>query len=146
MSMTATARRTVTAAALCAALLLPPSLGCETTGAAGGHASGGPGGGEGVEPPAVVLSRFVAALEGGRWSDAQPLLSARWRAAYTPGRLATDFGGAGPLAREAVAHVRTALAAGAALQIGDGRALLAVAGGRALLVAEAGGWRVDALE
>ena len=125
-----------------AAALLAVLGGCATSGA------GRSGGTESVshEPPAAVLLRFVTALEAGRWADAQGLLSARWRGAYTPSRLAADWGGAGPLAREAAAHVRSALSTGAAVQVGDGRAVLPVAGGRALLVAEAGGWRVEALE
>jgi hypothetical protein len=143
--MIASARRPATAAALCAALLLAPSLACETTGAARGGAGAG-GGTVSPEPPAAILSRFVTALEAGRWADAHALLSARWRSSYTPSRLAADYGGAGPLAREAAAHVRTAILGGTALQVGDGRAVLPVAGGRALLVAEAAGWRVDALE
>jgi len=98
------------------------------------------------EPPAVVLSRFVDALEGGRWAQAGGLLSARWRSAYTPSRLEADYAGAGPLAREAAGRVQAAIRAGTPLQVEDGRAWLAVSGGRALLVEEPGGWRVDALE
>lgn len=131
--------------ALGAAALTALSPGCAATGAAGGGASGG-GGAVSPAPPAAVLTRFVAALESGRWLEAHGLLSARWRATYTPSRLAADYAGAGPLARDAVAHVRTALGAGGGLQVGDGRAVLPVGTGRALLVAEAGGWRVDALE
>ncbi len=135
------APRRETAAARVAALLLASSLACATT---GGGAS--PAGAVTPEAPGAVLGRFVAALDAGRWGDAQGLLSARWRAAYTPSRLAADYAGAGPLAREAAAHVRSALGAGGVLQVGDGRAVLPVAGGRAVLVAEAAGWRVDALE
>jgi hypothetical protein len=98
------------------------------------------------DPPQAVLTRFVDALEAGRWAQAEGLLSARWRSAYTPSRLRVDYSGAGPLAREAVARVQAAIKAGTPLQVEDGRAWLPVAGGRALLVAEAGGWRVDALE
>jgi hypothetical protein len=135
-----TARRT----ALCLALLGAACLACATDSArTGGAAAAVP---QATQDPAAVLSKFVDALEAGRWADAHALLSARWRAAYTPSRLASDFGGAGPLAREAAAHARTALVARASMQIADGRASLPVAGGRALLVAEAAGWRVDALE
>ncbi len=88
----------------------------------------------------------MGSLEGGRWQEASRLLSARWRAVYTPARLAADYGGAGPLAREAAARVEGALAAGAPLAVEGGRAVLPVAGGRALLLWEEGGWRVDALE
>lgn len=98
------------------------------------------------DAPAAVLSRFVGALEAGRWAQAEGLLSARWRSGYTPSRLQADYAGAGPLAREAAARVQAAIRAGAPLQVEDGRAWLPVAGGRALLVAEDGGWRVDALE
>src|SRR5512146_3521472 len=52
-----------------------------------------------------ILGRFSRALERGRFEDAHALLSARWRQAYTPGRLALDFRGAGPSAREAAARV-----------------------------------------
>jgi hypothetical protein len=136
--ITQRARRTVLSAALAAALA------CGTGGAR-------PGGGGSASPPssqdpAVVLGQFVDAVEAGRWSHAHAMLSARWRAAYTPGRLAADYGGAGPLAREAVAHARSALASRVPLQVADGRASLPVAGGRAVLVAEAAGWRVDRLE
>jgi hypothetical protein len=99
-----------------------------------------------VDGPAVVLGRFVDALQAGRWPQAGGLLSARWRAAYTPQRLAADYAGAGPVGREAAARAAAALAAGTALEVRDGRAVLPVAGGQAVLVAEAGGWRVDALE
>ena len=93
-----------------------------------------------------MLARFVDALEAGRWAQAGGLLSARWRSGYTPARLRADYAGAGPLAREAAARVQSAIRAGTPLQVEDGRAWLPVLGGRALLVAEEGGWRVDALE
>lgn len=98
------------------------------------------------DPPEAVLARFIDAIEAGRWSQAGGLLSARWRSTYTPSRLQADYAGAGPLAREAAARVQAALRAGTPVQVEDGRAFLPVAGGRALLVAEEGGWRVDALE
>jgi hypothetical protein len=93
------------------------------------------------------LARFARALEASRFDEAAVLLSARWRAAYTPGRLAQDFGAAGPSAREAAERVLAALDARAPLELVDGRARLAVGPGRAaVLVAEGGAWRVDALE
>lgn len=98
------------------------------------------------EPPAAVLARFVDALEAGRWAQAGGLLSARWRSAYTPSRLRADYAGAGPLAREATARVQAAMRAGTPLRVEDGQAWLPVGGGRALLVMEEGGWRVDSLE
>jgi hypothetical protein len=97
--------------------------------------------------PDAVISRFLAALQAGRWPEAYGLLSARWRASYTPRRLELDYGGAGPVARESAARVEAALAAGEQLTVADGRATLAVAPGKAaVLLAEGGGWRVDALE
>jgi len=94
-----------------------------------------------------VLFRCAVAIRDGRAAEALPLLSARWRAAYTPQRLATDLAGAGPAAREAAARVVAALGAGASIQAGAGEARLPVGGDRAaVLVAEGGGWRVDALE
>jgi len=93
------------------------------------------------------LERFARDLEQGRFDDAHRLLSARWRDAYTPGRLAMDFGGGGPAAREAAGRVLAALSAGSALERSGGRARLPLGDGRAaLLVAEGGGWRVDAIE
>jgi hypothetical protein len=98
-------------------------------------------------PPEAVMSRFVAATLAGRWPEAYGLLSARWRAAYSARRLELDFGGAGPVARETAARVAAALTAGERPTVADGRATLPVAPGRtAVLVSEAGGWRVDALE
>ena len=94
-----------------------------------------------------VLRRFVVALDAGRFEEAQALLSARWRQPYTPGRLALDLRGAGPSAREAAARVNRLLAAGEPLVHGPGTARLPVGAGRAAtVVAEPGGWRVDALE
>jgi hypothetical protein len=94
-----------------------------------------------------VLGRFARALEAGRFDEAHALLSARWRAGYTPGRLALDFRGAGPAAREAAERVAAQLAAGEPLERSGDTARVALGGGRAaVLVVEAGGWRVDALE
>ena len=104
---------------------------------------------EGLGDPAAraSLARFARALEGARYEEALALLSARWRAAYTPGRLALDFGGAGPGAREAARRVLAALDAGAPLELAAGKARLPLGAARAaVLVAEAGAWRVDALE
>ncbi|HEY6100894.1 MAG TPA: hypothetical protein VIW03_15760 [Anaeromyxobacter sp.] len=95
----------------------------------------------------AALVRFARALEASRYDEALALLSSRWRAAYTPGRLALDLGGAGPSAREAAARVLAAVAAGAPLELAPGRASLPVGPGRAaVVVAEGGAWRVDALE
>lgn len=116
-------------------------------------ATAGPGGGEplpsGLDEHAArtSLERFARDLELGRYDDAHRLLSARWRDAYTPGRLAMDFGGGGPAAREAAAKVLAALSSGAPLDRTSARARLPVGEGRAaVVVAEGGAWRVDALE
>ena len=98
------------------------------------------------DDPAEALERFLEALDAGRWAQASGLLSARWRTSYTAARLEADYAGAGPTARETAAAARTALRNGTPLQVADGRATLPVPGGRAVVVAEAGGWRVDALE
>jgi len=112
-----------------------------------GCATAPPAPGEGHEDGRAVLLRFVRSVEAGRWGEAWPLLSARWRAATSPGRLAADFRGAGPVAREAGERVEALLAAGARLQASPGLLRLPVGAGReARLVEEAGGWRVDALE
>ncbi|HET9552841.1 MAG TPA: hypothetical protein VFP50_07725 [Anaeromyxobacteraceae bacterium] len=98
----------------------------------------------------AVLLRFAGACEAGRWTEAYALLSPRWRAATTPERLAADWRGAGPVAREAAARVASLLRGGAHLEplaASRGRLVLAVGPGRAArLVEEGGGWRVDALE
>jgi hypothetical protein len=94
-----------------------------------------------------VLARFARALEAGRFEEAHALLSARWRQAYTPGRLALDFRGAGPWGRESAARVLARLGAGDPLVRGPDWARLPVDDGRtALLVQEPAGWRVAALE
>jgi len=119
-------------------------------------ACAGPGAARTFPPPPAgtddaaareVLGRFARALDAGRFDEAHALLSARWRATYTPGRLALDFRGAGPAAREAAARVAAGVAAGEPVERAREGARLSVGGGRAaLLVAEGGGWRVDALE
>jgi hypothetical protein len=95
----------------------------------------------------AVVGRFAAAVEAGRWPEAYRLLSARWRQVTTPGRLALDYAGAGPLAREAAGRAAAAATAGAPVRVDGPRAELPVGTGRAaILVVEDGGWRVDALE
>ena len=94
-----------------------------------------------------VLQRFVEALDAARWEEALALASARWRAAYTPGRLALDHRGAAATAHDLTVRVERQLAAGVPLLLTAGSARLALGGGScALLVAEGGGWRVDALD
>lgn len=99
------------------------------------------------EDARAALLRLAGALETRRFDEAHQLLSARWREESSPARLATDWAGAGPYARDLVAHVRAALAAGGALETSGATARLPLGAGKAaLLVAEDGGWRVDALE
>jgi len=94
-----------------------------------------------------ALGRFAGAVEAGRWPEAYALLSARWRAAYTPTRLALDARAAGPVGREASERVQALLAAGTPLAgEGDTRTLPVGSGRAAVLVLEPGGWRIDALE
>jgi hypothetical protein len=94
-----------------------------------------------------VLARFCRAVEGGRWNEAHLLLSARWREAYTPARLAADRAGAGPAAGEAAGRALAAVAGGAPVVRAGERATVPVGPDRAaVLVAETGGWRVDAVE
>jgi hypothetical protein len=97
---------------------------------------------------AVALARFVGAVQQGRWGEAHALLTTRWRASTTPTGLAADYRGAGPVAREAAERVAAQLGAGARpAEDGPGRRRLRTGEGRgARLVAEPGGWRVDALE
>jgi hypothetical protein len=122
------------------ALLAFAALACAT---AGRGAPSGLDDGAGRE----VLRRFARAVEAGRPAEALPLLSARWRTAYTPERLAADLAGAGPAARDAAARVLAALDTGVALERGAAGARLPVGTGRAaVLVPEGGAWRVDALE
>lgn len=127
-----------------AILLLVAALACATPGP-----RTAPPPPAGTDPAAarVVLGRFARALAAGRFDEAHALLSARWRQVYTPGRLALDFGGAGAWARERAASVLARLDAGEPLVHGPGTARLPTGDGRtALVVQEAGGWRVDALE
>jgi len=94
-----------------------------------------------------VLDRFAGAVGEGRWDEAWTLLSARWRSRSTPARLAQDFRASGPVGPEAAARVRALRAGGAAPTVAGGEASLVVGEGRrARLVAEEGGWRLDALE
>jgi len=98
-----------------------------------------------------TLGRFARALEAGRWPEAWSLLSPRWRAVTSPERLAADWRGAGPVARESAARAAARLEAGVALEglagEGGGPLRLPVGPGRAArLVADGGRWRVDALE
>jgi hypothetical protein len=121
------ARRWAVACCLGLAACVTPS------GVPGPDASGG---------PRLALERFAAAAEGGRFAEAQALLSARWRERLTPARLAADF------ALEPLALRRLSLAAASRLRLVEpGRAEAALGEGRTLvLVEEPGGWRLDRLE
>jgi hypothetical protein len=126
-------------------LCLVAALGVAALGA-GCATARGPGP---VEEPAAraALERFTAAAQAGRWDEAWPLLSARWRARATPALLALDWKGSGPVGPEAVERVRRLLAAGERLRVSGAEATLAVGEGRAArLRREEAGWRVDALE
>ncbi len=132
------------------ALLLLLALACATPRAPAPSPGAGP---DPAARPEEVLRRFALAVRAGRWAEAWPLLSARWRASTSPGRLAADWRGAGPVAREAADRVVALLeagggAAGGGVLMGEGPARkLPVGPGReARLVAEPDGWRVDALE
>lgn len=97
--------------------------------------------------PAEALERFTAALAAQRWPEAYALLSGRWRAGYTPARLAADWSAAGPVGRDAADRARALLAAGQPFAVHGRTATLTVGEGRAaVLVEEEGAWRVDALE
>lgn len=94
-----------------------------------------------------MLLRLADALEEARFDEAHTLVSARWRADSSPARLAADWAGAGPYAKDLVARVRAAVAAGGAPELSGASARLPLGAGKAAeLVAEDGGWRVDALE
>jgi len=134
-----------TAGALAAALAVATGTACA---GAGGEGSGAaPGAMQGLDAAAAqaTVARFAGALEAGRFEEAHALLSARWRERYTAARLATDWRGAGGVAREAARRARSAGPAGVHLA-GDGARVDVGEGRSAVLVAEAGGWRVDALE
>lgn len=131
-------------AVLCAALaVVGAGAGCATA-----HRPAAPlPTGTGEDAGREVLRRFARALADRDFAEAYALLSARWRAAYTPSRLALDHDGAGPVAREAAERVLALLGAGAPLAREGERLVLAVGEGRAaVLVREGPGWRVDALE
>ncbi len=132
---------TLRACALAAALWGAVSPGCAARRPAPSSAA------ERDDDPRSVLERFAAALDGARFEEAYSLLSARWRARSTPARLRSDLAASGAAGRDAVERVRALLARGAALSVGEDRATLSVADGKAArLLREGGSWRVDALE
>ncbi len=127
-----------------AALCLAASL---AAGCAGPRAVPPLPSGRGEEAARETLRRFARDVQDRRFDEAYTLLSGRWRAAYTPSRLATDFDGAGPVGREQAERVVALLGAGAVLvRRGDALELEVGAGRAARLVPEGSGWRVDALE
>jgi hypothetical protein len=93
-----------------------------------------------------VLVRFAALVEAADFERAFPLLAARWRERSSPARLARDHAGAGPAAREVVGRVRRVGATAAVALASDGAHVALGDGREALLVAEGGVWRGDALE
>jgi hypothetical protein len=100
-----------------------------------------------AESPDAALRAFAMALRDGRFELAQELLSARWRAAYTPRRLAVDLAGAGPAGQEAAQRAVSALEAGTPVVREGDRARVPLGGDRAaVVVLEGDGWKVDALE
>jgi hypothetical protein len=128
-------------------LTLALTLGCATPGATptGSPTAASPP--TATDGPREVLLRFAQAARAGRWAEAWPLLSERWRASTSPGRLAADWRGAGPVASEAADRVVALLDAGGQLQVAGETRRLPVGPGRAArLVLEPAGWRVDALE
>jgi hypothetical protein len=93
-----------------------------------------------------VLVRFADDLQERRFERAYALLSPRWRALTSPSRLASDFAGAAAVAGEAAARA-SSRGRDAPVSIEAGRARVDLGEGHAAaLVAEAGAWRVDALE
>lgn len=121
------------------------ALGAGATGCAAGRAERGAQARAGS--PEEALRGFTAALRDGRLDAATELLSARWRAAYTPRRLAVDLAGAGPAGQEAAQRAVSALDAGARFVRTGDTARVPLGGDRAaVVVLEPGGWKVDALE
>src|SRR5262249_50277587 len=98
----------------------------------------------GSDGAAEVLARFIKASERGDFKTAYGLLTARWRARYTPDRLAQDFARE-PLAKERLARARAALERGPTTH--GNEALFPVGNGRAVVVLrEEDGYRVASLE
>lgn len=107
--------------------------------------AGAPPPGTPGEDPREALGAFLHAVERDDMEAAYRLLSGRWRARLTPGRLARDLREGGAAARDRLERAR--LAAAAEPVIEGGVAAFVVGGGRSVrLHLEAGGWRVDALE
>lgn len=132
------------AAGLAAAAVAVAALAC--AGPAASRPPAPPRGLSAADARAVLL-RFADALEAGRLDEAHALLSARWRLGSSPSRLGADLRGAGRSPADQLARLRAALAAGAPVEISGDAARITLGGGRAAaLVAEEGGWRVDALE
>lgn len=91
-----------------------------------------------------VLGEFLDAAERREFTAVWTMLSARWRARYTPARLESDFE-AEPQVRERLARARAA--SGGALVLEPDRAALTLGEGKSLkLEREGQQWRVAALE
>jgi hypothetical protein len=92
----------------------------------------------------LVLRRFLDAAQAGDFAKAYRLLSARWRAQYTPERLARDLA-VEPQGKERLARARAALET--PLQLEGDAARFPLGGELAVkLVREQGTFRVDSLE
>jgi len=94
--------------------------------------------------PSLALEQFVEAVERGDFVAAYDLLSASWRARYSPDRLKEDFDRE-PLARERLDRAKRALGGHALFKeqtaeypLGDGKAVR--------LVREGGAYKISALE
>jgi hypothetical protein len=90
--------------------------------------------------PQAAASRFLDAVEAGRWDDAYQLLSARWRERLTPARLQADREQGGALAQDKLERARIALREAPTIE-GDQASF----GGAIRLEKESGGWRIDGL-
>jgi hypothetical protein len=88
--------------------------------------------------PRAAATRFLEAVEAGRWDDAYALLSARWRERLTPERLAADRRQGGALAKDHLDRARIALRGEPSISGDEARFDKALR-----LVREADGWRVD---
>lgn len=92
------------------------------------------------DTPQAAATRFLDAVEAGRWDDAYALLSARWRERLTPERLAADRQQGGALAKDRLERARLALREAPATQADEARF-----DGALSLKRESGGWRIDGL-
>jgi hypothetical protein len=85
-------------------------------------------------------------VDAGDFAAAHALLSAEWRARYTPEDLAADFRATESRARERLERVRAALRSGVFRVFRDRAELPLAGGGAARAVREDGAWRVASLD